>query len=48
MNQILISVLLMASGEPTLTDLSAGSPELKRPFEKANGHVRLVLLLSPG
>ena len=48
MNQILISLLLIASGEPTLTGLSAGSTEFKRAFEKADGHVRLVLLLSPG
>jgi hypothetical protein len=48
MYDALLFFLLIASGRPALTDLSAGGIELRQAFEKAEGDVRLVLLLSPG
>jgi hypothetical protein len=48
MYQSLVVFLLLASENPALTDLSAGGVQLRRAFEKAEGDVRFVLLLSPG
>jgi hypothetical protein len=44
----LIATLAVASHKPALTDLSPGGVELKRAFERADGDVRMLLLLSPG
>jgi hypothetical protein len=48
MYQTLFVFLVVVSGKPALTELSAGGIELRRAFEKADGDARLVLLLSPG
>jgi len=45
---VFCSLTLRAEDKRMMTDLSADSSELKSAYSKADGHVRLILLLSPG
>ena len=46
---VLVSALLFAQEKPVApTELSKGSTELREAFAKAEGKVRMLLILSPG
>ncbi len=48
MHLLLVSALFVAQEKAAPTELSKGGTELQEAFAKAQGKVRLILIVSPG